>query len=355
MKIRTAAVARCSATRLGLAAVAVLLLGAHGLPVAGDQGPGRIHLKVLYNRYLASAPLAIAMAEGFFEAQGLDVELVHLTSTADAMPALIRGDIDVSPGLIKVADFNAMARGAALRIVADQGHSAPGPCVDAGLVARPGFLSSTGGGSADGLRGARISATPLSYGEYVLETFVNSKGLKLSDVALSRLPAASAAEAVAAGSIDFTYLAEPFLTAATRSGRAVLWTPLPAIFPMAQLAAVIYGPNLLEKNRDAGRRFLTAYLQGVRQYNLGKTPRNLEILSRETGLDAEALRSSCWTEIRADGKIDVASVLEFQRWAVRRGVLDAVVPAETFWDPSFAEAAGRNLASRPPAAAPKGR
>lgn len=336
---------------------AVLFVAALGAIAAGaarvSAGDPPVRLKVLYGRYLAFAPHAIAVAEGYFRAQGLDVELVHMTTTADAMPALIRGDIDVGAGLMKVADFNAMARGAQLRIVADQGHDEFGPCVAAGLVARPGFPGAPGGELSGRLRGARTSATPLSYGEFVLETFVNSAGLNLADLGLSRLPAASAAEAVSEGTIDFTYLAEPFLTVATRSGRATLWKPLREVVPRAQLAVILFGPNLLTAHRDAGRRFLTAYLQGVRQYNLGKTPRNIEILSRETGHDAAVLRESCWTWIDRDGTIDVPSVLDFQRWAVRRGMLDAVVPPEGFWDPSFAKAASRNLAPPPRAAAPK--
>jgi len=36
-------------------------------------------------------------------------------------------------------------------------------------------------------------------------------------------------------------------------------------------------------------------------------------------------------------------------------MLDAVVPPEGFWDPSFAEAASRGLALPPPAPTPKAR
>jgi ABC-type nitrate/sulfonate/bicarbonate transport system substrate-binding protein len=119
------------------------------------------------------------------------------------------------------------------------------------------------------------------------------------------------------------------------------------IVPGAQLATIVYGPTLLEKNRDAGVRFLVAYLQGVRQYNRGKTPRNVEIISKETGLDADLVREACWETIRGDGKINVEGVLDYQRWAVRKGLLDAIVPAEKFWDPSFVEAANKILG--PPA------
>jgi NitT/TauT family transport system substrate-binding protein len=328
------------ARRLFTALIAAALAGGAAGLLAGNLPSPRTHLKVLYGRYVASAPLAIARAEGFFSAQGLDVELVHLTSTADAMPALVRGEIDAGGGLLKVADFNAMARGAAVRIVADMGHNESGPCVQAALVARPAFLEVK---SPDRLRGARVSTTPLSYGEYILETFVNSKGLKLADLNLSRLPAESAVDAISEGSLDFTYLAEPYLSRALGPGRAALWTPLSEIVPDAQLAVMLFGPSLLVENREAGRRFMMAYLQGVRQYNLGKTPRNVEIISKETGLEPDYLRKICWSWIDGDGKILSDSILGFQRWAVRRGLLDAVVPTETFWDPSFLDAAKKIL------------
>jgi len=53
---------------------------------------GLIPVKVLYGRYLSSAPLAIAQAEGYFRDQGLDVELVHLTGNSEATPARPRPD-----------------------------------------------------------------------------------------------------------------------------------------------------------------------------------------------------------------------------------------------------------------------
>ncbi|HUM02582.1 MAG TPA: ABC transporter substrate-binding protein [Thermoanaerobaculia bacterium] len=313
--------------------------GAAGLR-AGNLPSPRTHLKVVYGRYLTSAPLAIAMAEGYFEAQGLDVEFVHLPSTADAMPALVQGEIDAGGGLVKVADFNAIARGAAVRIVADMGHNERGPCVTAAIVARPGFIEAK---SSDRLRGARASATPLTYGEYILETFVNAKGVKLTDLALSRLSAASAAEAVSDGSLDFTYLAEPFLSRAVESGRAVIWTPVQDVVPEAQFSVFLFGPSLVKGNHEAGERLMAACLRAIRQYNLGKTPRNIEIIAKETGLSPEYLRKICWTWIDRDGRINPDSILAFQRWAVRRGLLDAVVPTESFWDPSFLDTAKKTL------------
>ncbi len=310
-------------------------------PAAAPSAP--VHLRVLSLRFLSFAPLAIARDEGFFRAQGLDVELVPLVSSADATPSLIRGDLDVASGVLKIADFNAIARGATLKFVADKDHFEPGACVGSAFVTRPGFLDGKAGDGPDRLRGARVATVPLHFIEYALETLLGQKGLSLADVRLARLPGSMVAEAFGAGSLDLGELSEPDLSRVLKSGRAVLWKPVREVLPGAQHAVVAFGPRLLGPDRDVGRRFLVAYLQGVRQYNRGKTPRNLDILAAETGVDRELLRAACWPSIRGDGKIDVASVLTFERWAVKRGALDAVVPPERFWDPSFADEAGKVL------------
>jgi NitT/TauT family transport system substrate-binding protein len=326
---------------------ALALAGGAADPPGLSATAGRARLRVLYGRYLSSAPLAIANAEGFFRDQGLDVELVHLTGNSEATPALLRGDLDVGAGILKIADFNAIARGGTLRLVADKGHYEPGACAASALMARPVFLQSKDPAGAAHLRGARAATIPLTFSEYVLETFLSSKGLTLSDLRLSRLPEAAAAEALIDGSLDFSHIAEPYLSHVARSGHAVVWIPVQDIVPGTQQATLLFGPTLLEKNRDAGRRFLVAYLRGVRQYNKGKTPRNVEILAAETGLDPELVKGACWQPIRSDGSINLESILAFQRWAVGRGALDAVVGPEGFWDSSFVEAANRSLG--PPA------
>jgi len=325
---------------LGLSFLGALSLAAFS---AGSSPSTRTPLRVIYGRYLTFAPLAIASAEGFFGAQGLDVELVHLPGSAEATPLLMRGEVDVGAGFLKIADFNAIARGASLRLVADKGSFAPETCVSSAFLARTEFLKTRNPDNAADLQGARVAATPLSFSEYLLETYVRSKGLRLSDLDVVKLQEATAADALINGSIDFQHLGEPFLTRAVRSGRAVVWKSMVEILPGGQISTIAYGPTLLTKNRDAGRRFMVAYLQGVRQYNRGKTPRNVEIISKETGLDAGLVREACWQPIRGDGKINVESVLDFERWAVGRGLLDAPLPAAKFWDPFFVEEANKVL------------
>ena len=90
---------------------------------------------------------------------------------------------------------------------------------------------------------------------------------------------------------------------------------------------------------------MVAYLKGVRRFNEGKTRRNIEILAKYTGLEPALVESACWTPFREDGRIDVNSVLEFQRWALANQLVDKPMTAKEFWDPRFVEYANDVLAA----------
>jgi NitT/TauT family transport system substrate-binding protein len=124
-----------------------------------------------------------------------------------------------------------------------------------------------------------------------------------------------------------------------------MWMPVQDVIPDFQAGFVVYGPTLLEKNQDAGHRFMLAYRKAVRQYNQGKTPRNLDILAKEFELDRGLLEASCWQPFRADGHINAQSVFDFQAWAVKEGYLDTPVGQERFWDSRFLDRANQAVAA----------
>jgi ABC-type nitrate/sulfonate/bicarbonate transport system substrate-binding protein len=134
-------------------AAAACVLAAHACasPNAGQIKSGRVSLKVLLLPSLSSAPLFVAADDGYFAAQGLDVEFVKITRSADALVALAQGKLDVWTGSVGFALMNAIARDDRLRIVSDKGYFAAGGCaygalmvrrtlVETGVVARPGQL-----------------------------------------------------------------------------------------------------------------------------------------------------------------------------------------------------------------------
>jgi len=125
----------------------------------------------------------------------------------------------------------------------------------------------------------------------------------------------------------------------------VEWRPWQTYLPDFQFSVTMFGPNLLVKDRELGQRYLTAYLKGARQYNQGKTARNVAIISQYTQIKPEEVQASCWMSIRADGLIDLndPGLLAFQEWAVANGYQDAVIPPAKLIDLSQIQAAGQAL------------
>ena len=300
-------------------------------------------MKVFLAPYLSFAPFFIAQEEGYFADQGLQIEFVKMKTSAEAIPALAQGELDVAAGTIKTGTLNAMARGAKIKVVADKGYIAPTGCTSTALMARRALAEA---GELDGpaeLQGRRIAIEPPTLEGYYVEKLLNTAGLTLDDVETVDIPTPAELEALEKGTIDLTGTSEPWVTRILQAGHGVIWMPAQEVIPDLQWALIAYGPTLLDDNPDAGRRFMVAYLKAVRQYNQGKTERNLELLAEFTGLEQELLTQACWLQFRHNGEINVQSVLDFQAWALEKGFLDRVVTEDQFWDSSFIEHANEVL------------
>lgn len=327
---------RVARRRVGALAIAVAV----GLAAGCGGGRRSDSVRVAVSPFLSYGPLFIAADEGLFAAEGLDVELVVLSSN-DAVAAVAHGDVDVVANLLSAGVFNAMIRGGRLALVADKGREVDGACVANGLIVRSSLLVDGRPPDLASLRGGTLELRRGVVEEYFVEGLLARAGLSLADMQIRRVPWNAKMEALRAGSIDLTAWSEPNLTRAADLGVGTVLAGAGEAMPGEQWAYLLYGRALLDERREVGIRFMSAYLAAVRAYNLGTTPRNVEILARHTGLEEDIVRRACWMAIRDDGRIDVGGVLDFQRWAVTRGYQDRVVPTEVFWDPSFVEEAGR--------------
>lgn len=328
--------------RAGLAAV---LLGAAGAVGAACGAQGTTHprpLRVAVLPYLSFGPIFIAHDEGDFASVGLEVELVRFGRSVEAIPALDRGDLDVAGGTLSLALFNAVARGSRVRIVADKGYVPRGGCAYSGLVARR-ALGAEPRLTRDGLRGLRIAADRTSYRGYYLDRVLAIAGLRVDDVEPVNVPDEILGDALDRGRVDLAHTTEPWLSRLVSEGHGYLWVSPKDVLPESQYAYVFFGPTLLERDPEAGYRFLTAYLRGVRRYLAGKTPRNLAILSVRTGLGPEWLAAACWPGFRADGGIDPGSLGHFQQWGRLKGLLEAGLPTGLVWDARFVQEASRRV------------
>jgi NitT/TauT family transport system substrate-binding protein len=304
---------------------------------------GPTTLKVLLVPFIGSAPFFIAEEEGFFAEQGIQIKFIKMIRSGDAIPALTQGELDVWYGSTTTSFLNAMARGAKIRCVAEKGYLPPTGCAYSALIARRSLIEEGKLNSPVHLRDRRIAFNPVSVEAYYMEKLLNTAGLSLNDIVIIDVPTPVMSDALKNGTIDVVVTVEPWITRGLQTGHAVLWMPAERVIPGFQYAIILFGPSLLEKNPEVGKRFMIAHLKAVRQYNQGKTERNIEIIAKHTGINNELLKKTCWPSIRNDGQIDVESILDFQKWALKRGLLDKEVLPNQFWDPSFIEHANKVL------------
>ncbi|MFC2023719.1 ABC transporter substrate-binding protein [Chloroflexota bacterium] len=304
-----------------------------------------VTLRVVTLPRISYAPFYIAQEEGFFAEQALEIEFVEMKRSSEAIPALAQGDLDVVGGALSVGLLNAIAREARIKLVADKGHTASSGCSSSVLIARRELVE--GGQLEDPaqLKGLRVSLNPAGFTGYYVEKLIAPFGLGLDDLEILKHPAAVELEALAEGAIDIIATSEPWVTHILQGGYGVIWLPVQDIVPGSQQSLLWYGPSLLDENPEAGKRFMVAYLKAVRQYNEGKTERNLEIMTNATELERELLIEACWPRLRDDGGINAESVLDFQSWAVDEGLLDIPITEDQFWDPGFVEHANQALSS----------
>jgi NitT/TauT family transport system substrate-binding protein len=304
-----------------------------------------ITLKVIDSPYIMHGPFFIAQEEGFFAEQGLRIEPIRMRGFSDIVSALINKQMDVSGATVTIADLNGIARGARIKFVADKSYIDPSRCAFRAFMVRRVLVERGEMKDLAQLKDRRIAAFRDGGSGYFLEMLLSKAGLTMDDVETVQVPNEVLLDAMEKGTVDAAVVMEPMLTRLVQAGHAVVWGPGWDVKAGFQSSAISFGPTLLDENPDAGRRFMIAYLKAVRQFNQGKTERNLDIMVKYMKYDRELLKQMCWPPFRDDGKINIQSVLDYQDWAVKKGMLDRSLRVDEFWDPSFVEHANQALST----------
>jgi NitT/TauT family transport system substrate-binding protein len=338
---------KCCLIITGLLLLAIVAVPACISPAPSDSAvpptTALTTVKVSYLPTISYGPLMIAKEEGYFTRQGIVVDFEKYPGDSAALPALINGDIAVSSATAKPSIINAIAKGAHIRIVADKGRNVPGyPCNASGLVVRRELYESGALTGISDLKGKRIM---LPSGEdYTSAKILQMGNLTTHDIDVVVLDFPSAVVALQNGAIDAALLSEPYVTQAQDSKAAVMLLPTEVYSPDYP-HPILYGTAFLDKDPELGRRFMVAYLEGARQYNLGKTERNIEIISNYTHLDRDLLQRTCWMPIAPDGYQPRQPFRDQIDWAYANGQITTKPDDDQIFDTSFIDYANGVLAN----------
>jgi NitT/TauT family transport system substrate-binding protein len=327
----------------------LVLLIALLLPACAGEGgdaEGRVKLRVVSQPYLVFAPLHVGVAEGIFAAHGLDVELVPMAGSEQAIPLLIDGTIDVLPGHAAPGVLNAIARGGHIRMVAQRSRTGRAECSSLALVARPNLLAEPRPpGTPPAIR--RISVDRQAAMVFFIEKALASAGVSLDTLDRVYVPHAAEPDALASGTIDVALAGEPYLRRTLDAGKAEQWIGVEDVLPGIEFSVLLFGERLLVHERAAGTRFIAAYLEANRRLAEGKTPQNLAHVAEFLGEHAAALEDICWPFQPTDGRIRVDHLTRFQQWALERGWIDRIIATDELIDPTFLEEVGRIPQEKP--------
>jgi len=230
----------------------------HGA-AGGQLEPARIGL----TREASAAPLFVAIATGYFTAEGLDPQVTFVKTDAAVSAAVASGKVDIGMGGLSAPFYNyAAAHG--LKMIASRSSDQTGFPMYALLVSRKAQTSGFTG--VRGLSGARIGIAGTGSGpHYALFNIASRFGLRPGSIeTVSLTSPAGELEALSRGDIDAALL--PFATALhSAKGRELLPS---SDFAQWQQGVVFTTAKNIATKRNLIDGFMRAYQHGTADYQL---------------------------------------------------------------------------------------
>lgn len=345
----TPATSGAAAAPSGVAAAPAGAVAADVIPAAAAPQVERIH----YGSPgpVSDAGIFLARARGFFQEQGFEVELVPIQSGPDLIAPMGAGQIEVGGGTFNIGLLNAIDRGVAIKIVADKGQSRPG-FEFSQLPVRRELMESGAVRTPADLRGRKLAVASTRAGaEAIAAQVLKQGGLTVDDVDLTVLGYPDMLPALSNAAIDGGVIIEPTLSAALTRGLAVGWEPgySSVAYGGPYQAGVLYYSPRFTQQPELGRRFMTAYLKGVRVYNdafvkgIGRAD-VIRLLTEET-----AIKDPAVYEVMQMAGLDPEGRLARQPLQIeldyfrQRGYYSGNATLESAIDSSFADYASAQL------------
>lgn len=307
---------------------------------AADLEPVRIGLAP----QASSGPLYIAVAEGYFQAEGLEPQLRFLDSDALVPAAAVSGKVDFGAASLTASFYN-YAADHGIRLLASQVSDQTGFPMYALLISKK--AHGAGFRSVNDLPHKRIGMTTADSGaHYSLVSVATRFKIDTGDMKLVWLQTpAREVSALSRGDIDAAVL--PYVTAlqSVRKGDALLRL---SDFALSQQGVVFTTAQAIQARRSLVEKFVRAYQRGTAEYHLNFLQYDdagdfipgphyaeyLELIAREAHVSPGVL---AMTKTYCDrlANLNVADIDRQVKFWQREGRLDQGVATAGLLDLSF--------------------
>jgi ABC-type nitrate/sulfonate/bicarbonate transport system substrate-binding protein len=244
---------RAAATVAAVALFGTACGGGGSGPQAGQDGITTVRIAET-----AGAPLNFVTygeERGFFEQNGLDLQITSSSGGATVIPQLMSGDLDVA-GSNVVSGLIAISQGLPIQMVAAGSSTSDDPAQDfSALMVAP---TSTVTG-IDELAGQRVAVNSLrNINDIVLGHQLQQAGLTYVGVEFVEFPFPVMAPAVQRGDVAAAMLIEPFVTVAEAQGLKIIGRPYSDLRPGLQIGTYLMSRELVASNPELVQSFQRA-------------------------------------------------------------------------------------------------
>lgn len=226
---------------------------------AADTSPGAVAtggpkpFVVAYNQWIGLVGVFLAKDKGYFDKQGVNVQLKQFSGPADGVPLLVTGQLD---GALTTADTPILlSKGPNADSLKDVWITDTSDGAD-GIVADKSIAS------VKDLNGKNVAATRGQVNEFLLLTALKQNGMTENDVQVTNMDADSAGAAIVANKVPAAVTWEPWLTKAQSGGNAhIIFTSKQA--PNTILDVLTVSKETMQQRPNDVRGFVAAIAQGA--------------------------------------------------------------------------------------------
>jgi NitT/TauT family transport system substrate-binding protein len=293
---------------------------------ATDATPERGHIDLGLLPLIDVAPVYIALEEGLFEREGLEIEIVPVQGGAASIPAMVAGELDIAFGAVP-STLSGSANGLDLRLIAEQNRASPGfsdisTLPDSGLE-----------GDLGALEGKRVGLnTFANVAELTVREVVDAAGGNFNRIEILEVPFPEMVPMLERGELDAAFLVEPFTTIAqqTLDARSVA-DPYTGETEALPVAAYTTTENFAANFPNTVRAFQRAIIAAT-DIAREDPQRVIDILPTYTTLDEEA--AAAVTQPQFVARIDQQEIQRVVDLMVKHGFLDEPLDLDTLIVPT---------------------
>jgi NitT/TauT family transport system substrate-binding protein len=323
----------------------ILLCWAMLLPFAADAAAAeKLTIGVL--RLASSGPVFIAVARGYFAAEGIDAGLLFFDAAQPVAVATVAGDVEIGVTGLTAGFYNLAGKGA-LRIIGAQSREEPGYHLVAYLASNQAYA---GGLTAlKDLAGHSVAITQVgSTFHYSVGLLADKLGFPIAQVKLVPLQSmGTIAAAIKGNQVDAGLIPATVALPLVGEGGAHLLGWVGDETPW-QLGAIFAAAATLRDRRPAVEAFLRAYRHGARDFHDaflvkgadGKPSPGadaealLAIIAKATGQPAAQIRDGI-PYVDPDAKLLIGDIYRQVAWYQSQGLVEKSVDAKSILDLSF--------------------